>query len=79
MDQIVRQAYEEGYVQTICGRRRPVPELNSNNRGVQAYGERAAANAPIQGSAADIMKIAMADIAPRLQQVSQDFSKCGCR
>jgi len=72
MDQIVRQAYEDGYVQTICGRRRPVPELNSNNRGVQAYGERAAANAPIQGSAADIIKIAMADIAPRLQQVSTD-------
>jgi len=72
MDQIVRQAYQDGYVQTICGRRRPVPELNSNNRGVQAYGERAAANAPIQGSAADIMKIAMADIAPRLQQTSAD-------
>ncbi len=70
MDQIVRQAYEDGYVQTICGRRRPVPELNSNNRGVQAYGERAAANTPLQGSAADIMKIAMADIAPRLQQAS---------
>jgi len=72
MDQIVRQAYEDGYVQTICGRRRPVPELNSNNRRVQAYGERAAANAPIQGSAADIIKIAMADIAPRLAQVSAD-------
>ncbi len=72
MDQIVRQAYEDGYVQTICGRRRPVPELNSNNRRVQAYGERAAANAPIQGSAADIIKIAMADIALRLPQASTD-------
>ena len=70
MDQIVRQAYEDGYVRTICGRRRPVPELNSNNRGVQAYGERAAANTPLQGSAADIMKIAMADIAPRLVEAS---------
>jgi len=72
MEQIVRQAYADGYVQTICGRRRPIPELNSNNRRVQAYGERAAANAPIQGSAADIIKIAMADIAPRLQQASTD-------
>jgi len=72
MDQIVRQAYQDGYVQTICGRRRPVPELSSNNRRVQAYGERAAANAPIQGSAADIIKIAMADIAPRLPQASSD-------
>ncbi len=72
MDQIVRQAYEDGYVQTICGRRRPVPELNSNNRAVRAYGERAAANTPLQGSAADIIKIAMADIAPRLPQASTD-------
>jgi len=48
MERIVRQAYANGYVQTICGRRRPMPELNSNNRRVQAYGERAAANAPIQ-------------------------------
>jgi len=48
MERIVRQAYADGYVQTICGRRRPMPELNSNNRRVQAYGERAAANAPIQ-------------------------------
>ena len=70
-DQIVQQAHQDGYVQTICGRRRALPELGSSNRRVQAYAERAAVNTPIQGSAADIIKIAMVDIAARLPQVSE--------
>ncbi len=70
MKQIVEQARQDGYVETICGRRRPMPELRSNNRPVRAYAERAAANTPLQGSAADIIKIAMVDIAPRLAHVS---------
>ncbi len=70
MKQIVEQARQDGYVETICGRRRPMPELRSNNHPVRAYAERAAANTPLQGSAADIIKIAMVDIAPRLAQVS---------
>ncbi len=70
LKQIVEQADQDGYVETICGRRRPMPELASKNRQVRAYAERAAANAPLQGSAADIIKIAMVDIGPRLGQVS---------
>ncbi len=70
MEQIVEQAHQDGYVETICGRRRPVPELRSNNRQVRAYAERAAANAPLQGSASDIIKIAMVDIAQRLKEAS---------
>ncbi len=71
MNQIVQQAREDGYVQTICGRRRPLPELRSSHNRVRAYAERAAANTPIQGSAADIIKIAMVDVAARLPQVSE--------
>ncbi len=70
IDQIVTQAREDGYVQTICARRRYLPQLNSSNRRVRAYAERAAANTPIQGSAADIIKVAMVDIAAGLARIS---------
>ena len=60
---VVEQAKIDGYTATIFGRRRPFPELNSANRVVRENAERAALNAPIQGSAADIMKIAMNGIA----------------
>jgi len=70
-DQIVQQTHQDGYVQTICGRRRPLPELASANQRGRAYAERAAVNTPIQGSAADIIKIAMVDVAARLPQVSK--------
>ena len=59
MDNIVKKAEEEGYVETIFGRRRYVPELKSNNYVVRQFGSRVAMNTPIQGTAADIMKIAM--------------------
>ena len=59
LDGLVAQAKENGYVTTMYGRRRPVPELKSSNFAQRAFGERVAMNSPIQGSAADIMKIAM--------------------
>ena len=59
MDDAVAHAKEMGYVVTLFGRRRPVPELSSGNFVQRSFGERVAMNAPIQGTAADIMKIAM--------------------
>lgn len=55
----VEQAKRDGYVTTLTGRRRQIPELKSGNYNLRAFGERAAMNMPLQGSAADIMKIAM--------------------
>lgn len=59
MDQCVRLGYERGYTQTLFGRRRELPELQSPNRNVRNFGERAAMNTPVQGTAADIIKLAM--------------------
>lgn len=59
---VVEQAVDDGYTTTIFGRRRPFPDLKSPNRVLRDNAQRAALNAPIQGSAADIMKIAMVDI-----------------
>ncbi|HEV2643830.1 MAG TPA: DNA polymerase I, partial [Candidatus Elarobacter sp.] len=59
LDSMVEFAREHGYVQTIFGRRRYIPELRERNFNVRAFGERTAANSPIQGSAADLIKIAM--------------------
>jgi DNA polymerase-1 len=59
LEETVRQGRQLGYVSTILGRRRYIPELNASNRNVRAAAEREAINAPIQGSAADIIKIAM--------------------
>jgi len=64
IDQTKREATEQGYVTTLAGRRRSMPELQDPRREVRAGAERAAVNAPVQGSAADIIKIAMI----RLQQ-----------
>ena len=62
MDDIVKKAEEEGFVETAFGRRRYVPELKSNNYVVRQFGTRVAMNTPIQGTAADIMKIAMNNV-----------------
>lgn len=62
MIDIVEQAKEKGYVETLFKRRRYIPELKSNNYMVRQFGSRAAMNTPIQGTAADIMKIAMIDV-----------------
>ncbi len=59
LDHAVTHAKEEGYVVTLFGRRRPVPELSSSNFMQRSFGERVAMNSPIQGAAADIIKIAM--------------------
>ncbi|MDY2956241.1 MAG: DNA polymerase I [Lachnospiraceae bacterium] len=59
LDNLVKSAKEKGYSETILGRKRPIPELSSKNFRLRSFGERVAMNAPIQGTAADIMKIAM--------------------
>lgn len=64
---VVEQAKVDGYTETIFGRRRPFGDLNSNNRVLRENAERQALNAPIQGSAADIMKIAMLGVASDLR------------
>lgn len=67
VDSLVAGAKERGYVTTMFGRRRPVPELSSGNFMQRSFGERVAMNAPIQGTAADIMKIAMINVLRRLK------------
>src|SRR4029078_8505608 len=62
LDSMLEFASEHGYVQTIFGRRRYIPELRDRNFNIRAFGERTAANSPIQGSAADLIKIAMIQI-----------------
>ncbi|MCR4756000.1 MAG: DNA polymerase I [Lachnospiraceae bacterium] len=59
LDDLVTQAKDKGYATTMYGRRRPIPELNNSNYMMRQFGERVAMNSPIQGSAADIMKLAM--------------------
>jgi DNA polymerase-1 len=66
LDSMVEYAREHGYVETIFKRRRYVPELRDRNFNIRAFGERTAANSPIQGSAADLIKIAMIRIHDRL-------------
>ncbi|MDD7771077.1 DNA polymerase I, partial [Suipraeoptans intestinalis] len=68
LDDCVSQAKEKGYAVTLLGRRRPVPELTSKNFAQRNFGERVAMNAPIQGAAADIMKIAMIGVNTRLKE-----------
>ena len=67
MDKSIRVAQEKGYVETIFHRKRFLPDINSRNAVVRGYAERNAINAPIQGSAADIIKVAMARIYQRFQ------------
>ena len=66
MDGVVEQAKKDGYVSTLFGRRRWVPELKSSNFNTRSFGERVALNAPIQGTAADIIKLAMIRVRNRL-------------
>ena len=67
LDHAVTHAKEEGYVVTLFGRRRPVPELSSSNFMQRSFGERVAMNSPIQGAAADIIKIALIRVNQRLK------------
>ncbi len=68
LDRLVQGAKEQGYVSTMFGRRRPVPELSSSNFMQRSFGERVAMNAPIQGTAADIIKIAMIRVNEALKE-----------
>jgi len=68
MDEIIRIAREKGYVETLLGRRRYLNDINSRNSFVRGFAERNAINAPIQGTAADIIKIAMINIHRKLNE-----------
>lgn len=70
LDETVSKAKEDGFSTTMFGRIRPIPELKSSNFMQRSFGERVAMNAPIQGSAADIMKIAMIHVNDRLKKES---------
>ena len=72
MDESIENARRDGYVTTIMGRKRFLPEINSRNAVVRGYAERNAINAPLQGSAADIIKVAMIDI-------HREFARLGLR
>ena len=67
MESIVKKAKEDGYVATLYGRRRNLPELKSSNFNMRSFGERVALNMPIQGTAADIIKLAMVNVDRRLR------------
>ena len=68
LDRLVKDGREKGYVETMFGRRRPMPELKSSNFMQRSFGERVAMNSPIQGTAADIIKIAMNRVSQRLRE-----------
>ncbi len=68
MDAAVKKGHEQGYVTTLMGRRRYLPELTSGNFAVRAFGERCAMNSPIQGTAADIIKLAMIGVHRALKE-----------
>ena len=72
MEEIVEEAKEKGYVETLFNRRRYIPELKSNNYMVREFGKRAAMNTPIQGTAADIMKIAMVNLNKKIEEANID-------
>ena len=68
MDENVERARRDGYITTLCGRRRVINELRSSNYNVRSFGERAAMNMPLQGSSADIIKIAMINVYRKLNE-----------
>lgn len=72
LEQIKLKAREQGYVVTEFGRRRYIPELSSSNKNIQRFGERVAMNSPIQGTAADVIKIAMINVFNRLKESGID-------
>ena len=69
---VIKQAYEDGYVTTEFGRRRAIPELSAQNKNLKHFGERVAMNSPIQGTAADIIKIAMIRVDDALRASGHD-------
>jgi DNA polymerase-1 len=73
MQETLQEAEELGYATTLFGRRRYVPELRSSNKNIRRLGERIAFNARVQGTAADIIKVAMVDLAHRLRPLGADM------
>jgi DNA polymerase-1 len=73
MDNAIQKAHEKGYVETIMGRRRFLPDIHSANAMVRGVAERNAINAPIQGSAADIIKLAMVNIQNKLRNNCKSY------
>ncbi|HHY91390.1 MAG TPA: DNA polymerase I, partial [Clostridiales bacterium] len=74
MDRVVQEGKDKGYVTTLLNRRRDIPEILSKNFNLRSFGERTAMNTPIQGSAADIIKIAMVQVYRRLKE--QNLKSC---
>ena len=72
LDEIIQSAYQNGYVTTMAGRRRMIPELAESNKMRKKFGERVAMNSPIQGTAADIIKMAMIRVHTRLKESGLD-------
>ena len=70
MDSSIQSARERGYVETILGRRRNLRDINSNNATVRGFAERNAINAPIQGSAADMIKLAMIKLHEKIKSMN---------
>ena len=68
MDKVIEQAHQDGFVKTLFGRKRNIPELNNKNYLIRSSGERIALNTPIQGTAADILKMAMVKIADEMKK-----------
>lgn len=68
IDDVIRQAKEDGFVETLFHRRRYLPDINSRNFNLRSFAERTAMNTPIQGSAADIIKVAMIQMAEKLEE-----------
>jgi len=68
LDRCIREAERDGYVTTLLGRRLPIPDIKSSNGNVRAFGQRNAVNYPIQGSAADIIKMAMVRVSERMKR-----------
>ena len=72
LEEVVRNAERDGYTTTIMGRRRYIPELKATQAQMKAFGKRVAMNAPIQGSAADIMKLAMINVHKAIKKKGLD-------
>ncbi|MBQ7599096.1 MAG: DNA polymerase I [Clostridia bacterium] len=72
LEMTVAKAREDGYTSTLFGRRRYIPELKAKNRNLEAFGERVAMNSPIQGTAADVIKIAMINVEKALAEAGLD-------
>lgn len=73
IDQTIDKALSDGYVETVFGRRRPTPDLKSSNFVVREAGKRAAANMPIQGTEADLMKLAMLEVEKKLEGIGEQI------